>query len=145
MGSDKEDKAIYSGLFITDEHFEELWEPITGVPQLPKVVAHHTTLKFGLKKEEADSFEIGVKVDLPIIGWASSETHQVFVVGKVAEFESVNKWPHITMALGLDAAAKDSNTMLEKLDGRFPRFLRPFHIPVISGIQYQRKGLLTVK
>lgn len=95
----KKKKAIYSAIFLPKDQEEGLldwWKKETGLKVLPKIFAHHMTIKFKPSPEEVMALPIGQDAGLKIIGWVADEKGQTILVEP--EVPSTNSNPHITIA-----------------------------------------------
>jgi hypothetical protein len=78
--------VTYTGVFLDEASHHALldwWKNHTDAPVLPKIWAHHMTMKFKPTAEELEATPFGEKVKLRVIGWAADEKGQAVLVEPV--------------------------------------------------------------
>ena len=108
--------VVYSGILLTLDSQADLlswWTDNIG-PLLENEIAHHMTIQFKPSWEDVvSSFEeIGSdRVYLTVLGYVNTPTIQAVAV--TTDVKSNNTIPHITVAIGGDGKAFQSNAALE--------------------------------
>lgn len=89
--------ALYVGLFLDKRSHDALvrWANDEG-PVLPKVIAHHVTIKFKPTPEELASLPVGEPASVRVIGYASDSKAQAVVVDGLKVMGGAI--PHVTVA-----------------------------------------------
>jgi len=97
-------EAVFTELVLTEDSSKEMVEKmreLTG-SLLPNVKAHHITLKFKPSPEEVKSLRMGGTIFCVVTGFVSDHRVQAFTCYIGNEFRCNNKWPHVTVATGMD-------------------------------------------
>jgi Fungal tRNA ligase phosphodiesterase domain len=108
--------VTYTGVFLDEASHHALlewWKKHTDAPILPKIWAHHMTMKFKPTPEELEATPLGEKVKLRVIGWAADEKGQAVLV-EPEGVASANAHPHITIATAPGTGPVYSNDLLAK-------------------------------
>jgi len=106
-------KIIYSAAFLTNEgrnNLKDWWESNVRDPILPKLFAHHLTIKFKPSYDEVIALDIGKDVLLEVIGYISNDDLQAVVIS--SEVSTSNEVPHITVSTNEGVSPAKSNDML---------------------------------
>jgi hypothetical protein len=102
---------LYIGLFLDKHSHETLirWASEEG-PVLPKVIAHHVTIKFKPTPEELDSLPVGEPASVRVVGYASDPKAQAVVVDGLKV--RTGAIPHVTVATATGVSPVYSQELL---------------------------------
>lgn len=106
--------AVYVGIFLYPHCHSALldwWRASVAVDLLPKLYAHHLTLKFRPSEAELAALPLGREVGMTITGFAHDSQAQAVTVE--AELPSANEHPHITVATALGTKPVYANELLK--------------------------------
>lgn len=119
---------MYTGIILTDESRAHLLKQVGAhIPDGWDVIAHHLTLNMGgIEDGFADPRFLNTKADIIVTGYAINDL--VFAVRCFTIFQSVNKVPHITVAVNRAAGGKPvmSNNLTDWREIENPLALQGF-------------------
>lgn len=121
-------RPIYVGIFLDDTSKRRLlqwWQSSVRSKLLPKVFAHHVTLRFKPSEAELARFDIGAQALVQVLGYAEDEKAQAVLVRP--SVASANRHPHITVATDHGVPPVYSNDLLAKGYTRKPG-------PILRGV-----------
>lgn len=108
-------RVTYVGIFLDDTSKRRLlqwWQSTIRTRLLPKLYAHHVTLKFRPSDSELERFNIGAQALVQVLGYAEDEKAQAVLVRP--SVNSANRHPHITIATNHGVPPVYSNDLLAK-------------------------------
>ena len=117
-------KIIYTAVFLTDKGKANLKKHYRG--ELENIFSHHTTLSFGVNRQEVDH---GETVTLKAVGYAKNDEVEALVVELPKNLKTKNKVAHITLSTAKGIKPFASNKLLENGYDK----ITPFNIEGVVG------------
>jgi len=97
------EKVLYSAVVLDDDSHTMLVNAFkTFIPKDFKIYAHHMTINMGELREEYKKY-LGMTVMLKVVGLGIDEKA---IAVKVEGFPTVNKIPHVTLAVDVNNGGK---------------------------------------